>query len=498
MSTTLSELAAARPECLPSGAQDSLELLEILPILVWRSGRDARCDYFNQAWLEFTGRRLDQELGDGWAEGVHPEDRERCVKEYREAFEARSPFALEYRLRHRDGAYRWIRDLGRPRCSAEGEFSGYIGGCIDITESKAADQRIRESETRLRAFMNNSPSAMFIKDLEGRYLDVNRRFLRLFGLDRDAVVCRRDAEVFDSDLADQLRAMDAQALYTGAPVEAEEDVGSADDLRTHLVCKFPIVDAEGSIAALGGIRTDITERKRAEREICDSREQLRALASRLSAVREEERVSIALNLHDELGQVLTVAKLDLSLLESAFESRKKRLSKAGVLRELRSVECTLDRALDAIRRIVSELRPAVLNELGLAAAVEWLAQDFEKRARVRCSVALSKPFPEPDKQRSIALYRILQEALTNVARHARAKSIEIELGEHAGSYVMRVRDDGIGVPDERLRDWRSHGLSGMRERVLMFDGRLAIERGTDGCTTVTVSIPRGAGTTEAG
>src|SRR5690242_3607133 len=91
---------------------DSLALLDVLPVLAWRSGRDARCDYFNQAWLEFTGRRLDQEVGDGWAEGVHPDDRERCVRDYLEAFEARKPFVLEYRLRRGDGEYRWIRDVG--------------------------------------------------------------------------------------------------------------------------------------------------------------------------------------------------------------------------------------------------------------------------------------------------------------------------------------------------------------------------------------------------
>jgi PAS domain S-box-containing protein len=338
--------------------EPSLALLNVLPVLVWRSGRDARCDYFNQAWLEFTGRRLDQEVGDGWAEGVHPDDRERCVRDYLEAFEARKPFVLEYRLRHRDGGYRLVRDLGQPCFTASGEFSGYIGGCIDVS--------------------------------------------------------------------DRAKAEDA----------------------------------------------------------------LRSLATRLSAVREEERRSIALNLHDELGQALTSAKIDLSLLEQAIRSRKKRPSGAHILRELRSAKRTVDKALGGLRRIAAELRPAVLNELGLVAAIEWLVKAFERHFRIKCKVGLPSPFHEPDKERATALYRILQEALTNVARHAGAKTVEIALKEDGGRYVLEIRDDGVGIPAHRLNDWGSLGLSGMRERALTFDGQVAIGRGPGGGTTVTARIPR--------
>jgi PAS domain S-box-containing protein len=587
----------------------SLELLDILPVLVWRAGRDARCDYFNQAWLEFTGRRLDQEVGDGWVEGVHPDDREPCVTDYLRAFEARKRFVLEYRLRHRDGEYRWIRDIGQPCFTASGEFSGYIGGCIDLTERekaaealrqaqesnesvlasmtdtyilfdgdwrylyvneaavraigrpreqilgrtlwelypdilgtelddayrramdervgvacefhypirntwwenrffpvreglavfatditvrKAAEERIRVSEARLQAFMDNSPLLMFIKDIQGRYLHVNEQFTRSFGLDRRKVLLHTAAETFSPDLAARLEATDARVLATGAPVETEETVSLSDGVHTHIVCKFPIADAAGQITAVGGIRADITGRKRAEREVRESREQLRALASRLSAVREEERISIARNLHDELGQVLTAAKIDLSLLEQAVKSPKGRPSDAHILRELRSAGRTIDKGIEGVRRIAAEFRPAVLSELGLAAAVEWLAKDFKKRTRIGCKAVLSKSFPEPDQQRSTALYRILQEALTNVARHARAKTVEIALGESDGNYVLQVRDDGIGIPDDRLNDRHSLGLNGMRERALMFEGQVAIERGPGGGTTVSASIPRTA------
>ena len=349
-----------RSQLFADAETDSLALLDVLPVLVWRSGRDARCDYFNQAWLEFTGRRLDQEVGNGWAENVHPEDRESCVKDYLEAFEARKALVLEYRLRRHDGEYRWIRDVGRPYFTASGEFSGYIGGCIDVTDRAKAE------------------------------------------------------------------------------------------------------------------------------------EALRSLASRLIAVREEERRSIALHLHDELGQALTSAKIDLSMLERAVRSRKRRPSSAHILRELRSAKRTVDKALGGMRRIAAELRPAVLNELGLAAAIEWLVKDFERHARIKCSVAMPGGFHEPDKERSTALYRILQEALTNVARHAAAKTVEIVLAEDERRYVLEVRDDGVGIPDRRQSDGGSLGLTGMRERALTFDGQFSIDRGPGGGTFVTASIPKAA------
>ncbi len=117
-------------------------LLEIFPSLIWRSGTDARCDYFNQTWLAFTGRTLEQELGDGWVEGIHPDDRQRCLSTYMDAFNLRQPFRIEYRLRHHDGGYRWINDHGTPYSDAEGRFCGYIGSCYDIEQQKMAEAEL--------------------------------------------------------------------------------------------------------------------------------------------------------------------------------------------------------------------------------------------------------------------------------------------------------------------------------------------------------------------
>lgn len=151
------------------------------PMMVWMSGTDKRCNYFNQSWLRFTGRTMAQEMGNGWAQGVHPDDYQRCLETYINAFEARQPFEMEYRLRRWDGEYRWILDLGMPRFTPEGNFLGYIGSCIDVSDRRLAEEALRHSEERFRQAMINAPFPMIIHAEDGEILQVNTAWTRLSG-----------------------------------------------------------------------------------------------------------------------------------------------------------------------------------------------------------------------------------------------------------------------------------------------------------------------------
>lgn len=230
--------------------------------------------------------------------------------------------------------------------------------------------------------------------------------------------------------------------------------------------------------------TERSERKRAEEKLRETNEQLRALAARLQSVREEERIWIAREIHDELGQALTALKIDLSWLESKLPRDQKPL-----LNKTKSISKLVDNTIRSLRRIASELRPGVLDNLGLAAAIEWQAQEFQTRTGITCRCWLNLDDSGLSKEQSTAIFRIFQEALTNVARHANATDVDISLEEKAGELVLEVRDNGKGITESEISNPKSLGLLGMRERAFLLGGEVKIIGAAGKGTAVTVYIP---------
>jgi PAS domain S-box-containing protein len=240
--------------------------------------------------------------------------------------------------------------------------------------------------------------------------------------------------------------------------------------------------------AEGELRRAAEKRRRAEARLRQSNEELRALAARVQAVREEEGIRIAREVHDEVGQMLTVLSLDVAWLERQLPPV---LPPAGeeVAERLRSMSRWLGTAADAVQRIASDLRPAVLDELGLEAAVEWYVGEFEKRSRIACRLRSDLAGDALDAGRSIALFRILQEALTNAARHSGATEVEIRLGAAAGRVLLEVADNGRGIADDRIAASSSLGLLGMRERARLLGGEVTIRGNPGAGTTVAAILP---------
>ena len=243
-----------------------MKLFDIFAVPVWRSGPDGKCDYFNRAWLDFTGRTLAQELGDGWTSGVHPDDAAACLRDYMHAFEARAPFVLEYRLRRHDGEYRWVDDHGAPVSDEAGKFRGYIGTCYDITDRKEAEDTLRRSEQRFSAFMDNLPAFAWMKDLEGRYVYTNKSLEQLEAF-RANVIGKTDAEILPAEIAAVYRANDQQVIATKKAMQAVELYAVDEEQRALLVSKFPIFDQDGSVAMVGGAGVEITDRIQAEQAL---------------------------------------------------------------------------------------------------------------------------------------------------------------------------------------------------------------------------------------
>jgi PAS domain S-box-containing protein len=254
-------------------------IADAAPVLIWMAGTDKRCTFFNQGWLDFTGRVLEQELGDGWAEGVHHNDYDRCLKTYVEAFDRREPFAMEYRLRRADGQYAWILDQGMPLWGDDGQFRGYIGACVDITDRKQVEAQLRESEARLGSILNHASAAVFIKDPVGRYLFMNEECARVLGVNREQALGHTDRDLLPSELTAQFMANDQRVWESEQLLTVEELVPQADGIHTSLVNKFLLRDEQGRPYALSGIALDITARLKLEAAIQASEARLQLAQS---------------------------------------------------------------------------------------------------------------------------------------------------------------------------------------------------------------------------
>jgi signal transduction histidine kinase len=234
-------------------------------------------------------------------------------------------------------------------------------------------------------------------------------------------------------------------------------------------------------------------RRRAEERLRKSHEQLRSLSVYLQDVREEERIRIAREVHDELGQALTGLKLQLSWLCGRLPK------KAKFFREkMKTLAERVDETIHTVRRIATELRPGVLDTAGLLPALEWQAQQFEKQTGIRCRVESAVQDKLLDQDLNTAFFRIFQETLTNIIRHANATSVEVRFIETGGFLVLTVKDNGRGITDAEIHNTQSIGLLGMRERATLLGGELQLSGEPDGGTTVTVRIPRLAKTPARG
>lgn len=232
------------------------------------------------------------------------------------------------------------------------------------------------------------------------------------------------------------------------------------------------------------LRSEIGERQRVEEQLRASLDEVRALAGRLQSVREEERGSIAREIHDELGQACTAVKMDLVLV-----SRKTARNQAKLREKIDSTIRLVDDMIVSLRRIASDLRPRTLDDLGLAAALEWQAQEFEKRTGITCHLKLPEERLILDGERSTAIFRIFQESLTNVARHAQATRVEAWLEVSGSELVFRIQDNGKGFIPEPRKPGKSFGLVGMQERAILLNGELKIETIPGAGTTLSLKIP---------
>jgi PAS domain S-box-containing protein len=337
-------------------------MVDRVPVMVWTARPDTTLDYLNSTCVQFTGLPIEKLLDNGWLDVVHPDDVDGCMRIYAPAFEARTPFAIEYRVRGPDGAYRWILDSAVPNLGVDGAFVGYIGRAVDITERRNAEDRIRVSRM----------------SLEEKHREVQQ--------------------------------------LAGQQITAHED----------------------------------------------------------------ERRHLALELHDDLTQRLARLAIDVGRLEQREGEDRATLT---------AVRSELVRLSEDVHALSYRLHPSVLDDLGLVEALKAEGDRAARHGALRVDVD-ARVIPETlSPEASLCLFRVAQEALGNIARHARANAVTVRLSPNGKHVQLMVTDDGAGFDAARPRKLASLGLASMRERVRLLHGELNIDSAPGRGTTVTARVP---------
>ncbi len=254
-------------------------MADCAPTMIWMSDETGQTTFFNKTWLDFTGRTMAQEIGDGWTMGIHPDDFEACINAYHNLFQKREPFEMVYRLRRFDGEYRWILDKGTPRCSNIDDFQGFIGSCVDITERVQFENDLKQITKLLSSMLENIPITMFLKRSDDfRYVMYNRFGEDLMEAGKHQLIGKTDYEIFPEDLADIFRAEDIETVRSGQLLSIPEQwmVTLTGKTRTIATRKIPITDDQNRVVFVMGIVEDITRHKQDEKALEEARQNLEA------------------------------------------------------------------------------------------------------------------------------------------------------------------------------------------------------------------------------
>jgi PAS domain S-box-containing protein len=314
---------------------------------------------------------------------------------------------------------------------------------------------------------------------------VNAAYARYFGSTPEQMVGRNFLDLVPESDRPSIEASIRRLAEAGeAPLYEHRVIAPDGSVRWQEWQDRAIRDERGRVLELQSVGRDVTERHLAREQAERAAAELRALAATLNAVREETALRLSRAVHDEVGQMLTAIKLDAAWVRRHLGP----VAPAGVRQRLDELAGHLDETLGVVRRVAAELRPPVID-LGLEAAVEWAAQEFARRSGLRCEVEVPEGPTDLDRELATALFRIVQEALTNVARHARASRVRIRLAHQDDALVLEVADDGVGMR-EAVAHGPALGLLGMKERAAGFGGQVSHAPGPDGGTLVRVRVPR--------
>jgi len=496
------------------------EVAHAVPALLWSSGVDGACTFVNQAWDFSIGAPLDRMFGDKWLEQLHPDDRMPAWRDYHAAFDAREPFAIEYRLHFQEGEYRWIYMRGAPRFS-QGVFLGFVGSGFDVTDRKLAVEKLLAEQERYDLVVRGSADGVWDWQIDQGNIYYSDRYVELLGyeiseLPKNAEQWREQIHPDDFDeMQERLRMHLDHRLRYDLDLRMRAKDG---EYRWFRVSGQAIWDETGRAVRMAGSISDISERKRVKRALVEAQntleervaqrtaelaaanaallaeaaERRKAEAARnlvlrkLITVAEEQRRRIARELHDEMGQLVVGLKLGLKLLASDREDAE---SFATRVAELNGIAETIG---TSAHNLAAEIRPSVLDDIGLVPAVSSYVDQWSKKSQIpvdfEASVLRQDEISVPI---ATTIYRIVQEGLTNIAKHARATHVDVIIRQQPDHLLLMVEDNGVGMASVTMpfENETGQGLYGIRERAELLGGTLTIESQAGQGSTLFIRLP---------
>ncbi len=426
-----------------------------------------------------------------WHDSIHPNDLpavDQAIKRFRKG----EMFSLEYRIKDANGNWHWFydRSIGRQKVNEELIIEGIAS---DITERKQTEKELYDSRNMLQTILDSIPSAVFWKDRNLYYLGGNRTFLEATGIDSsEKLVGKSDYDLpWEKEQADSFRKDDRRIMESGIPeYDIIEPYLKADG--THAWAKtnkVPLQDMEGNIVGILGTYEDITERKQAEEELIKNQNELKNLTAQLINAQEMERKRLSLELHDEMGQALTAIGINIA----GIEKEQQESGNTEVEERLKETSLLVDSLLDKVHEMSLELRPSMLDDLGLIPALRWYINKYKKRSNIEVMFETIHMKERLIQEMETALFRVIQEALTNIIKHAKATEVHIHLEQKKSKIIVIIRDNGKGFQYDKVAhrkpDKRGMGLIGIRERIFLLGGKFDIKSQPGQGTCLSITIP---------
>ncbi len=398
---------------------------------------------------------------------IHPEDLSFVINNIEQARKEFRDMSFYNRIIRKDGTVRYIYFESKYEFDTQEKPIKAHGIIHDITEKVLADREKEFDSKNLSALINNTNDLIWSVDRAFKLITSNQAFDAQIKLSSGKAIEKNSnvlASKFSDEQIDLFKEFYERAFKGETFTEIHYYESYWSEISFYPICKG------NQVIGTACYSRDITERKKTEEEILQKNEQLKNLTSHLQKIREEERTIISREIHDELGQQLTALKMDIDWIKHKQHNPDK-----PVVAKLEEMLQMCDGLINTIRRISSDLRPAIIDDLGLIAALEWKCNDFEERMGVPCRFISTVKERRFENHFGINTFRILQETLTNIGRHAAAKSVTVSVSESENELCLEIADDGKGISNERIRNGKTLGIVGMKERAALLGGQLVIE-----------------------